>query len=372
VTPKERFVKTLQFKPVDRVPFMEIALWGQTSERWKSEGAPSDLDGAFMLGNSYFGLEGYDTAPIDAIVPHPQFEARTLEENDEWLVFTDCLGRTRKGLKVDGKYTSICMDHYIDFAVKDRKSFLDMRRRYEGDPAERYPKDWNAIVTRLRSTDRPVTLLDPLAGTFGYYSMLRNWFGTEPLSYQFYDDPALIHECLEFLTDFAIRLLTPAVKAVPFDFYFVHEDLSGKGGPLIGPNLFREFILPHYKRFIGFLKTNGVKIVLVDTDGDFEVLIPLFLEAGVDGFGPMEVASDMDPASMRKKYGKSFCMMGGVDKRAVAKGKRAIDEQLAKLAPVIHEGGYIPMIDHSIPPDVSLANFQYYLEQKRKVVFGHA
>ena len=63
----------------------------------------------------------------------------------------------------------------------------------------------------------------------------------------------------------------------------------------------------------------------MDTDGDFESLIPLFLEAGIDGFAPMEVAAGMDPVAMREKYGKSFCMFGGVDKREIAKGRRAID-----------------------------------------------
>lgn len=372
MTTKERFINTLQFKAVDRIPFMEIALWGQTVKRWIGEGAPADLNSSLMMGNAYFGLEGYETARIDAIAPCPPFEARTIEENEEHIVFSDHLGRTRKGLKVDGKYTSVCMDHYIAFPVKDAESFRAMRKRYEGDPAERYPRDWNAIAGKLRSSNKPVTLLDPLSGTFGYYSMLRNWFGTEPLCYLFYDEPDLIRECLDFLTEFAIRTLAPAVRDVKFDFYIIHEDLAGKGGPLIGPNLFREFILPHYKRFIEFLRKNGVGLILVDTDGDFEVLIPLFLETGIEGFCPMEVAAGMDPVATRKKYGKSFSMMGGVDKREIAKGKRAIDAQIAKLAPLIHDGGYIPTIDHSVPPDVSFSDFQYYLAQKRNVIFGNS
>jgi uroporphyrinogen-III decarboxylase len=152
----------------------------------------------------------------------------------------------------------------------------------------------------------------------------------------------------------------------------VHEDMAGKGGPLMGPNLFREFLLPHYKRFIAFLKSHGVRLVLVDTDGDFEALLPVFLEAGVDGFGPMEVAAGMEPAGMRKKHGKTFSMIGGVDKREIAKGRRAIDAAVAAMAAVVRDGGYIPTIDHSIPPDVSLENFRYYLQEKKRVIFAGA
>jgi hypothetical protein len=371
MTGRQRFVDTMTLKPVDRVPFMEIALWGQTIERWIGEGAPPDLDGSFMKGNDLFGLEGYDTVDIDAINPYPGFEERILEEDGDHVTHVDRLGRTRIARKSGtARGTRMSMDQYLGWAVTDRASFHALRHRYEGDPAERYPADWDAVAARLRATDKPVTLLDPLSGTFGYYSMLRNWIGTEPLSYLFYDDPGLVHECLDLLTDFIIRVLTPAVTAVPFDFYFVHEDMAGKGGPLMGPNLFREFLLPHYRTFIGFLKSHGVRLVLVDTDGDFEALLPVFLEAGVDGFGPMEVASGMRPARMRRDHGRSFSMMGGVDKREIAKGRAAIDAEIRCLAEVVRDGGYIPTIDHSVPPDVSLECFRYYLQEKRRVLFA--
>jgi uroporphyrinogen decarboxylase len=114
-----------------------------------------------------------------------------------------------------------------------------------------------------------------------------------------------------------------------------------------------------------------VQLVLVDTDGNFEALIPEFLDAGVEGFCPMEVAAGMDPVRMRRRYGKSFCMLGGIDKREIAQGRRAITRQINKvILPLIEQGGYIPTIDHSIPPDVSYNNFLYYLDKKRQAIFG--
>jgi uroporphyrinogen decarboxylase len=136
----------------------------------------------------------------------------------------------------------------------------------------------------------------------------------------------------------------------------------------MGPKLFAEFLLPHYRRYVGSLKGHGVRLVLVDTDGDHNVLIPVFLEAGVDGFCPLERAAGMDPVRTRREYGRSVCMMGGVDKREIARGPAATEAELARLAPVVESGGYIPTIDHSIPPDVSYADFQYYLEAKRRIL----
>ena len=373
MTQKERYLNTMKFKAVDRIPNMEICLWRQTYERWVREGMPADVGSGFMHGGSkYFDLEGYETVHIDATMPHPPVAERTIEENETYVVFVDGFGRTRKALKtgsVNGARMS--MDTYLEFAVKDRATFKAFKRRYEGKVEERYPRDWEQAKAMARSTALPLTLLDPLSGTFGYYSMLRNWMGTEGVSYLFYDDPALIEECLEFLTNFAIGVLTKAVQEIKFDFYYIHEDMSFKNGPLVSPDLFRRMFLPQYKRFIGFLKAHGVELVLVDTDGNHEVLIPLFLEAGVDGFGPIERAADMDPVKLRQRYGKTFCMAGGVDKRAISKGKREIEEEVKRvIVPLIAQGGFIPSIDHSIPPDVSLENFRYYLKLKRQAIFG--
>jgi len=372
MTPKQRLVNCLKFQPMDRPPMMEIAVWPQTRERWLQEGMPAEVNTTFMhRGDPFFGLEGYETVDLNLTGPVPAVKSRTIAEDGETVLFVDSFGRTRQGLKVDGKYTSICMDRYIAFPVKDRTSFKEFRRRYEGPAEERYPKDWEAVRDMARATDLPLTLMNPMSGTFGYYSMLRNWFGTEALSYLWYDDPDLIHECLDFLTDFAIRVLTRAVREIRFDYVWIHEDMAGKGGPLMGPDLFRKFLLPHYLRYVEFLKTNGVQVVLVDTDGDHRVLTPLFLEAGVDGFGPLERAAGMDPVEMRRQYGKSVCMSGGVDKRAIAKGRAAINAELKHVvAPIINQGGFIPTIDHAVPPDVSFSDFQYYLDQKRKIIFG--
>ncbi len=68
-----------------------------------------------------------------------------------------------------------------------------------------------------------------------------------------------------------------------------------------------------------------------------------------------------------KKYGKGLRLWGGVDKRALAHGRAAIDAELTRLRPLIAEGGYIPHTDHSIPPDVAFADFVYYMKRLEQV-----
>ncbi len=41
-------------------------------------------------------------------------------------------------------------------------------------------------------------------------------------------------------------------------------------------------------------------------------------------------------------------------------------QELARLAPLMREGGYIPHTDHSCPPDISYANYVYYLKRNEE------
>jgi len=54
---RERFLNTLNFKPVDRLPVIEWAnWWDKTIDRWKKEGLPNDLVDPVEI-RKYFGLD---------------------------------------------------------------------------------------------------------------------------------------------------------------------------------------------------------------------------------------------------------------------------------------------------------------------------
>ena len=108
--------------------------------------------------------------------------------------------------------------------------------------------------------------------------------------------------------------------------------------------------------------------MLVDSDGDVTQLIPFFIEGGVDGILPFEVAAGMDIRKVRQEY-PDLLIAGGIDKREIAKGKEAIDRELESKIPFMAQSaGYIPYIDHSIPPDVSFENFIYYRRRLAEMI----
>jgi uroporphyrinogen decarboxylase len=114
---------------------------------------------------------------------------------------------------------------------------------------------------------------------------------------------------------------------------------------------------------IEFGRSRGVHYFGLDSDGNIDPLIPVWMDAGIDILYPFEVQAGMDVLAVRKKYGKDLRIWGGVDKRTLERGPAAIDEELERIRPLIWEGGYVPMLDHSAPPDIPYLNYCYFLKK---------
>ena len=192
----------------------------------------------------------------------------------------------------------------------------------------------------------------------------------EGISYAFFEEPEWITEVVDYLADFYIKVLTRAVTDIPdIDVALFWEDMCFKTGPLCSPAMFRQFFLPGYKKVTKFLRDNGVASFWVDCDGNIEQLIDLWIEGGVNGFYPMEVAAGMDALKTKLKYGDKVLLWGGIDKRKLMEGPEAIDKELERNKTAAELGGFIPLIDHGVPENISFENFCYY-DRRRKEMFG--
>ena len=133
----------------------------------------------------------------------------------------------------------------------------------------------------------------------GFYGSFRILCGDVGISMLYYDDPKLIHDILDFLTELWINLYEEVLKDVTPDWCLIWEDMAYNSGSMISPKIFREFMLPRYKRYIGFLKSHGVNVFHVDCDGDTTGLIPLWIEGGVTGQYPLEPTGKMDMRNLK-------------------------------------------------------------------------
>ena len=127
-------------------------------------------------------------------------------------------------------------------------------------------------------------------------------------------------------------------------------------------------MMPRYQKVTDMLHSAGIDVIFVDSDGNLNELIPLWLECGVNGYWPLECAAGNDAVALRKKYGKDIILGGNIDKRELLKGKDAIREEVMSKVPFLLEsGGYFPSVDHLVPPDVTLENYRYFINTLREV-----
>lgn len=361
----------MEYGHFDRVPNHELGVWPQTAERWAEEGLPpGTLTYNWFVAEPYLGFDRREYTPLSCMMI-PPFQTEVLERTDRYEIIRHANGIVSKAL-VDGSIRGgrMCMDQYISFPVSNRDDFQELKRRYVATAEQRYPAGWSEkLVPGWRNREH-VLVLGHNCAAVGFYWRAREWMGTENLSYAWYDLPELMHEMMEFYADFTIACAEPVLRETDVEYFTLNEDFAMKNGPLLSPDTLRTFIFPHLKRLVEFLKGNGVRYVALDSDGNPEPLIPLLMDAGVDILWPLERASDMDPVRVRKRYGRSLRLMGGVDKREIARGPEAIDAHLEHLRPLVEEGGYIPTVDHTVPPDVSWDNFRYYMDRKRKLLAG--
>ncbi len=363
---RERFWRLMRFQPVDRLP--DWADWLGPFHHWHAEGLPPEVDDKAAIVE-YFGFEGMFSAfwgiprvPVNLRLL-PALEEETLEETAEHRVYRRGDGAVVKQFRDPS--SSLRSTQFLAYPIRNRQDWQRLRdRQLDPNAPGRYPDEaaWQRMVAEWRGRSYVLSI-----DGGGFYGYIRDWVGVENLSLMLYDDPGLVREMADYLADFFIAVLYRAVEAVDIDFAMFWEDMCYKSGPLVSPATFRRFFLPGYRKVTGFLAEHGVELSWVDCDGNIEALIPLWLEGGVRGFYPLEVASDMDAAKLRAQYGQRVVLWGNVDKRALTQGPAAIDAELARLAPTVAQGGFIPLVDHGVPDDVPYRHYLYYLARRREL-----
>jgi uroporphyrinogen decarboxylase len=368
----------MHYRNPDHPPICEfLGYWEETINRWYLEGLPTNIvmstcgvssyKGSGVSGGrsvsgipsicEYFGLETKVRLRLD-FGPIPRFVVKKVEDAERYRVEKDESGALRKVMK---KGTTI--PGFIEFPVKNRIDFEKIQERFNPSDPRRYPLDWEdeGTIEHYDGLESPIGLVFP-----GFFGQGRTWMGLKNFVLLFFKDPDLVHDMFRFWTDFLLQTMKDAVGSIRIDYAGFWEDMAFRDGPLISPTQFREFMLPYYKEVVAFLRENGIDVITVDSDGDNDLLIPLFMEAGVNCPYPSEVQANMDVVQLRKKYGRDLLLIGGIDKRVLARGPRAIEKELEYKLPPLMEGGFIPSVDHLVPPDVSLKNYEYYVELLKK------
>ncbi len=370
-TDLEAFYACMDYRPCDRRPNHELGVWQQTKARWQEEApaAVRDFTWDWFSGEDALGLDRREFVPMRYNFL-PPFTTEVLEDTPEYEVIRNGKGIVTRALKagtVGGQ--RMTMDTYLDFPVKNLADFRRVKERLVATAPERRLADLDARAAVWARRQWPLVLGHNCAAN-GFYWRAREFMGTEALSLAWYDQPELMHEMMAFYADFIIEVSRPVLERVRVDYFCLNEDFAMKGGTLLGPATFRRFVFPHLKRLVDFFRAHGTRHFAVDSDGDPTPLVGLLMDAGVDTLWPLERASSVDPLAVRRRFGRGLRLWGGVDKRILPRGPAAIRAHLREFIPLIEEGGFIPTLDHTFPPEISWDNCRAYFDAKQALLRG--
>ncbi|MFX1516998.1 MAG: uroporphyrinogen decarboxylase family protein [Promethearchaeota archaeon] len=132
--------------------------------------------------------------------------------------------------------------------------------------------------------------------------------GIEYFFLSLYEQPELVKAVVERSTDWTIALVDQA-NQVEVDFIILGDDTADNSRPLISPKLFRELILPEYKKIV---KASDVPIIW-HSDGHITPLLPMIIEAGFTGVHSLEPKANIDLTHIKKEYGDSLVLSGNLD-----------------------------------------------------------
>ncbi len=358
MTGRERFRRQMHFQSVDRTVNMEFGYWLDNFREWKMF-----VDNGITCNEEADIFFNFDPMPIVTLPVwmNPLFENEVVEiKGDKKILINE-----------DGLLAEVPLDghasipHYLKASVvtpDDWKRVKEERFRLD-DPDRKI--DVDALLKKYPN-DRDYPLGIYCGSMIG---KIRNMLTFEGLAYACYDYPDMVEDMVETCCVMVEHILDQVLPVMDFDYATGWEDICFKNGPIVSVDFFANVVAPRYKRIHKKLMEHGIDLWYTDCDGDVRLILPYFLDSGINCLFPYEVNSCAFPGDLLDQYPGQLRIMGGVDKMQLGAGKEAIRAYLKRLEPYVARGGFIPFCDHRCPPNVKEEDYIYYLDLKEKM-FG--
>jgi uroporphyrinogen-III decarboxylase len=176
-----------------------------------------------------------------------------------------------------------------------------------------------------------------------------------------------VRRMLERVQAFEVRMGLNQIKR-GVDLMFIGGDVAYDKGLFFSPDTWRAFFKPvlagmcsEFKRAKPDLK------ILYHGCGNASAIFDELIECGIDAYQALEVKAGLDVVELKKKYRNRLAFVGNIDARDVLTGGReGLKRDVLRRLNAAKGGGYIPMSDHSVPDNVPVENYDYYMELLRR------
>lgn len=347
LTTLERYKHVFSHENPDRVP-MHDGPWASTVSRWRKEGLPEGVS-----PGQFFGWDNVVTIANDN---SPRYPTKVIEETEEYRIHATPWGATLKSWKKHGG-----VPEFLDFTIKDRDSWAEAKERMK--PSEDRI-NWDSLEHNYPKWQQAGAWIVGQAW-FGY-DVFASWHvGYKRFLMAMLDDPEWCRDMVQTALELNIAMLSMAWDR-GYEFHAVRwpDDMGYRNGLLFSIDTYRKILKPAQKRMIDWAHNRGVKAML-HSCGNIMDLVPDLVGIGLDSLNPLEQKAGMDVFELKSKWGDELVLEGGIDVRTMTDGQQ-IEQEIAQKVPVLKDnGGYIFHSDHSVPEDVSFADYCRVMELAR-------
>ena len=277
----ERIFRALERKEPDRIPHFEIAVDRKVRD-------------AILPDASYEDFIEY--MDLDAVVSSDRL---FLSEE----VLSESPKITRNEWGVVKRYTTEVEPIPVEAPIKSEK---DLENYQPPDPdAEHRFQQIQKWVKRYKG-ERAI-----VAFVTDHNSLTSDILDFSERLMAFYTNPELVLHVHQIVLDYQLRYIQNIIAAGA-DIVFIVGDWAYKNGPMFSLEHYHKFVLPPFKAMVQVAKKSGA-YVIKHSDGNCWAHLDSIVEAGADGFHPVDPMAGMDIGDVKQKYGDKLCLMGNVN-----------------------------------------------------------
>ena len=292
-------------------------------------------------------LEVVERLDLDGINIRPDYGKRFIDTRvfeDEWGARRQLTGDSIAAV-ITHPVSDLTRHHEFTFPepLADHR-FATLRRA-----VERFG-DTRAVVLNLRDG----------------FSDLRDLLGYEEALMAPLAEPAACAELLERIVSYNLALAEHAVRTFGVRIIATTDDVAMATRTLFHPDVYRERILPSFRRAIRGFKALGC-LTIKHCDGNILPLVDDWIEAGIDCLDPIDPGAGLAMADMKARYGGRIALKGNIDcVNTLCTGTPdEVRDEVRRCIAAGGPGGLILSSSNTIHRGVKPANYRAMLEALR-------
>ena len=219
-------------------------------------------------------------------------------------------------------------------AVLESEADLEsFRRAYDPTRPDKLSKDWAERLHTWRKRDFPLSISPWNEGLLQVIG-ISDWRSFHRAIRLLYDQPTLVEAAMAHYAGYLEELIGRVLTDIEVDYAVFYEPIASNHAPVVSPATYARFALPALRRVVDCLDRHGVAFRFVWSAGEVRPLIPMWLDAGINGLAINQAGTvGISYAALRREFDSQLRFFGGIEHLPLLIGGfQGTDHPLLKVA----------------------------------------